>query len=132
MSEFKPTLTKESWAALTDEEKTRELQELIPGADYKQYKEYFERMKELKPDWLDYGTFEHPVICLELIDPIMTSELMAWMYRQGEKLDQIPVFGYKMNELFFDKASLFNFTDNEREVIKHAIEILKAKAGDGD
>ena len=130
MNEFKPTLTKESWAALTDEEKTIELQQLIPGADYKKYKEGYERMKELKPDWADYGSYEHPVICLELIDPVMTDLMMAWMYREGEKLNQIPVFGYKMNELFFDKASLFNFDDTEREIIKQAIKILKSKVRD--
>ena len=132
MNEFKLTLTKESWAALTDEEKTIELQQLIPGADYKKYKEDYERMKEFKPDWADYGSYEHPVICLELIDPVMTDLIMAWMYQQGEKLDQIPVFGYKMNQLYFDKASLFNFDDNERAIIKEAIEILKSKVGNGD
>lgn len=127
MYDTKPTLTKESWTALTDEEKTIELQALIPGADYKKYKEGYERMKELKPDWADYGSYEHPVICLELIDPVMTDLIMAWMYREGEKLNQIPVFGYKMTELFFDKASLFNFDDTEREIIKQAVKILKTK-----
>lgn len=117
-------LTRESWSKLTDEEKTAELQKIIPGADYAEYRKDYERLKELGRDFF---AFDKPVVVLELIDPIMASELASWMYRRGNKLDNIPVFGYKLVELTFDKASLMGFSEEERLILHQAIHIIQSK-----
>lgn len=95
--EIKPSLTKESWAELTIEEKNKELQKIIPGADYQTYLNDYNRLKEIGKH--DYFCFEHPVLVLSLIDPVMATELTSWLYTQGDKLNQIPVFGYKLEEV---------------------------------
>lgn len=116
-------LTKENWASLTDEEKTHELQKLIPGVTYQEYKTEYERLKELGKE--DFMVFNNPVITLELIDPVMAASLLSWMYRHGDKINHIPLFGYEMKELTFDKSSLMGFSDDEKNVLSHAFNILK-------
>lgn len=118
-------LTRESWSELTDEEKTAELQKIIPGADYAEYRKDYERLKGLGR--ADFFTFDKPVVVLELIDPIMASELASWMYRRGDKLNNIPVFGYKLVELTFDKASLMGFSKEEQSILHQAIHIIQSK-----
>lgn len=129
-NEPKQDLTVENWKALTDEEKTEELRSLIDGADYKEYKRMYDWFKNDRNKIIegDYGAYPNPVIVLELIDPVMTHELMAWMYRQGKKLNQVPLFGYKMTELHFDKRSLMNFSDHEKSILQDAIKILQDRA----
>lgn len=116
-------LTKENWASLTDEEKTHELQKLMPGITYQEYKEQYERLKELGKE--SAMIFNNPVITLKLIDPIMAPSLFGWMYSRGDKINHIPLFGYEMTELTFDKSSLMGFSDDEKNVLSHAFNILK-------
>lgn len=118
-------LTKENWASLTDDEKTVELQKIIPGADYGDYKKTYEKLKEV--DSCGFGVFENPVLVLELIDPVMCSSIMSWLYTSGEKVNQIPVFGYKLTEITLDKSSLMKYTDEEKYILNKAFEILKSK-----
>lgn len=120
-------LTKENWESLTDDEKTQELQKIIPGVDYAQYRKVYEKLKEVDRDW--FGVFEHPVLVLELIDPIMGHAVMNWLYTKGDKIDGIPLFGYKLTEICLDKSSLSGFSDEERVVVRRAMEILKSKVG---
>lgn len=123
----KIVLTKESWASLTDEEKTKELQRLIPGLNYTELKKDYEkfiadeRLTCLCPIW------EHPLLELELIDPVMTFMVMNYMYQQGEKLTQVPLFGYKLNTIHFDVSSLTEYTESEKQILEEAMSIIKNK-----
>lgn len=127
----KIVLTKESWEYLTDEEKTKELQRLIPGLNYTELKEEYERcinherLATLCPKW------ERPVLELELIDPVMTHLLMGYMYQQGEKLTQVPLFGYKLNTIHFDITSVANYSDSEQAILREAISIIEKKINNG-
>ena len=116
-------LTKENWASLTDEEKTHELQKIMPGVTYQEYREEYERLKELGKE--DFMVFNNPVITLELIDPVMAASLMSWMYRSGDKIKHIPIFGYEMKELTFDKSTLMEFSDDEKTILQQAFNVLK-------
>lgn len=119
-------LTKENWASLTDDEKTVELQQIIPGADYKKYKEIYEKYYN-DTQAGSYMVYEHPCLTLKLIDPVMTFMLGQWMYRKGNKMDCIPIFGYKLEKVTFDEKTLMNFSDSETEILKEAIKIISNK-----
>lgn len=119
-------LTKESWENLTDDEKTQELQEIMPGVNYKYYKELYNMCMEhgrLNP------AFENPCLSLKLIDPVLTMMLWSWMYSKGKKLNNIPLFGYRLEEITIDKSSLMNFTNSEKDILSSAIKILQDKGG---
>ena len=120
----KQPLTKENWAALTTEEKTKELQRVLPGADYQYFLDDYNLIKEFDSNSTLLCEWEHPVLVLKLIDPVMATQIMTWMYRQGEKLANVPFFGYSLEEIHFDKDNLPTFSESEKEIIKEAIKIL--------
>ena len=127
----KMVLTKESWASLTDEEKTTELQKLVPGLNYTELKEDYEKLLSndrtisLCPKW------ERPVLELELIDPVMTHMIMSYMYQRGEKLSQVPLFGYKLRTIHFNIASIANYSESEQAILREAISIIERRTGNG-
>lgn len=78
------------------------------------------------------GTFgyKHPVLILRLADPKMAHQIMAWMYytentSQGEI--RVPFAGYFIDEITFDKSSLMNYSEEEKAILKQAMEILRGK-----
>lgn len=117
-------LTKESWSNLTDDEKTAELQLIIPGADYKKYKEHYEKYYNNSSIEFD---FEHPCLTLKLIDPVMTYMLVDWLYRKGNRVNQIPIFGYALEKITLDEKSLMGFSKEESEILSKALNIISNK-----
>ena len=80
--------------------------------------------------------YENPCIVLELFDPIMACCIMDWMYGKfddnGNRVTALnggtaPLFGYKMVELCFNKGSLMEFSDSEKQVLREAMRIIGEK-----
>lgn len=125
MIDNKLPLTKETWSNLTDEEKTIELQRIFPSANYNELRKKYDILKTQNLE--GNLVFEHPVLILELIDPVLAPLIGSWMYCSGEKLQNIPMFGYMINELVFDKSSMNTFTENEKNIINDAMKIIQNK-----
>lgn len=71
---------------------------------------------------------QNPCISLRLVDPVLSNMIMAWMYRKDDILEgQIPFMGFTIEEFVFNKGSLMKYSGEEKEVLKHAIEIIKNK-----
>lgn len=122
---MKAELTKENWDALTDDEKTIEMRKLIPGFDYKKERQTYEKLKEMGLE--NNLVFDNPCLTLKLIDPVIARSLSSWLYEPGEKLQNIPVFGYRLDKITFDESTLMGFNDSEKSILLQAMEIIKNK-----
>lgn len=131
-------MKKEKWESMTDDQKTTFMRNVFKNMnlgenfDYEECKKRAERFKEMTGEY--YGVCKNPCIVVELVDPIMACSLMSWMYgtynEVGERIrdgETAPIFGYNMTELYFDKGSLMEFSDTEKQVLRQAIEILSEK-----
>lgn len=135
-------MKKDIWDAMSDEQKTvfmhNVFKDMDVGAefDYSECKKWAERFKEAKGEY--YGVFNNPCVVLELTDPILACRLMSWLYRKydengnptSEGGQTAPLFGYTMKELYFNKGSLMQFSDSEKDILRRAIEILKEKTNE--
>nr|DAJ07268.1 MAG TPA: hypothetical protein [Caudoviricetes sp.] len=133
-------VSKEYWASLSDEDKSKiirkfcEINDLGPDFDYSKVRAFFEEVKQkYKEAGLHRGNqaWEHPILVLELVDPLMAEMVLSWMYAKVElpsgERSTVPFMGYHIVELVFDKGSLMKFTDEEKNVLNHAMDILKSK-----
>lgn len=125
---------------MTDEQKTSYMRKVFnvmkigDSFDYAECRRLYERMTEAGRG--TYGVYQSPCIVLELFDPIMAPAIMSWMYcnfddngdsaRYG-KGQPAPLFGYKMVELFFDKGTLMEFSDSEKQILREAMRIIGEK-----
>ena len=132
-------MTKEKWQSMTDEQKTSYMRKVFKSMnigdsfDYAECRRLYERMTEKSGTW---GVYNNPCIVLELFDPIMAPAIMSWMYcsfdDNGEHVgstqgNPAPLFGYKMVELTFDKCSLMEFSENEKQILREAMRIIGEK-----
>ena len=83
-----------------------------------------------------HGVYQNPCIVLELFDPIMAPTIMSWMYRNfddnGDTVgyaqgSPAPLFGYNLIELTFDKGTLMEFSDSEKQILREAMRIIGEK-----
>lgn len=118
------------WQALPDEEKTAVLQSFLKRLDGLKYEDIcktHERMRDIRAgDWV----WEHPVLVLRLADKKMTEQILAWMYHKVETSQgeiHVPFGGYFLEELVFDKFSLMQYSDDEKEILRQAMQILQEK-----
>ena len=133
-------MDKEKWQSMTDEQKTSYMRKVFKAMnfgdsfDYANCRRVHERMTEFGSG--TYGVYKNPCIVLELVDPIMASEILSWMYRSfddnGNSTDidhgrPAPLFGYNMVELTFDKGSLMEFSDDEKRILREAMRIIGEK-----
>lgn len=133
-------MTKEEWQSMTDEQKTSYMRRVFRAMnigdsfDYARCREVHERMTEAGVG--THGVYKNPCIVLELFDPIMAPTIMSWMFRcfdeDGESTDtehgsQAPLFGYNIVELVYDKGSLMNFSDDEKQILREAMRIIGEK-----
>lgn len=138
-------MTREKWSALTDEQKTAFMRKVFKNMnfgdsfDYADCRKLYERMTEEGSG--TYGVYQNPCIVLELVDPIMAPAIMAWMYASfddnGERVgytkgQQAPLFGYNMIELTFDKSTLMEFSDTEKQILREAMRIIGEKTKQED
>ena len=132
---------------MTDEQKTSYMRKVFKDLNIGDSFDYAEcrRVYDLinwGADAGTYGVYHNPCIVLELFDPIMAPTLMSWMYRNfddnGDAVDHTkgspaPIFGYNMVELTFDKGTLMEFSDNEKQILREAMRIIRDKTKiDGD
>lgn len=126
---------------MTDEQKTSYMRKIFKelnigdSFDYTECRRVYDIITEV-------GVYHNPCIVLELFDPIMAPTLMSWMYRNfddnGDVVDHTkgspaPIFGYNMVELTFDKSTLMEFSDNEKQILREAMRIIRDKTKiDGD
>lgn len=129
---------KEHWNSLSDEDKSWVIKKFCENLglgkdfDYSKVRDLHERVygEYLKTN-NSFEPFEHPVLVLELVDPIMADMILSWLNTRIELPNgtrmEVPFLGYRLMELVFDKSSLMNFTTEERGIIGAAINILKNK-----
>ena len=132
-------MTKEKWQSMTDEQKTSYMRKVFKeinigdSFDYAECRKLYERMTDESGT---YGVYQHPCIVLELFDPIMAPAIMGWMFYNFDdngdranygKGQPAPLFGYKMVELVFDKCTLMEFSDSEKQTLREAMRIIGEK-----
>lgn len=120
----------EKWQALPDEEKDKVLKNFwdrLKGFDYKEICREFGMMESLGMGM--YG-LKNPVLVLRLADEKMSHQIMSWLYHTADTSQgkmHIPLFGYFLDEIVFDKSSLMSYDDNEKEILRQAIRIIQEK-----
>ena len=137
-------MTKEKWQSMTDEQKTSYMRKVFKSMnigesyDYAKDREVYERLTENN---VTHGVYQNPCIVLELFDPVMAHTIMSWMYRNfddnGDAVgytqgSPAPLFGYSLIELTFDKSTLMDFSDNEKQVLREAMRIIGEKTKQKD
>ncbi len=123
---------------MTDEQKTVFMRGVFKNLNFGQEFDYaecrgrYEILKEANA--AGYAVFDNPCLELELVDPIMTSTLMSWLYTDyGDNGcyaaggESAPLFGYNLTNIWFNKGSLMGFSEEEEIVIRKAFDIIKKK-----
>lgn len=118
------------WEALPNEEKNSVLNGFLRCLDNMNYDKICRTYDLFNESNLGTFGYEHPVLLLRLADPKMAHQIMAWMYHkentsQGEI--RVPFAGYFIDEITFDKSSLMNYSEEEKAILKQAMEILRGK-----
>ena len=125
---------------MTDEQKTSYMRKVFKETnigdsfDYAECRRVHDRMAEAGVGTC--GVYQNPCIVLELFDPIMAPTIMSWMYRNfddnGDSVgyaqgSPAPLFGYNLIELTFDKGTLMEFSDSEKQILREAMRIIGEK-----
>ena len=125
---------------MTDEQKTSYMRKVFKemnigdSFDYAECRRVHDRMTEAGAG--THGVYQNPYIVLELFDPIMAPTILNWMYScfddNGDAVayyqgSSAPLFGYNMVELTFDKGSLMEFSDSEKQILREAMRIIGEK-----
>lgn len=126
---------KEKWESLSDEQKTSAMREFINKVglnnfDYTKAREQRDRFIKAKSDmaFTCYSDLKNPCLTLKLVDPVLTDFMFAWMYaKSSEHGVAIPFMGYELEEITFNKSTLMEYSDEEKQTLTAAIEILKKK-----
>ena len=133
-------MNKEKWQSMTDEQKTSYMRKVFKemnigdSFDYAECRRVYDRMTEAGAG--THGVYHNPCIVLELFDPIMAPTIMSWMYRNfddnGDTVgyaqgSPAPLFGYNLIELTFDKGTLMEFSDSEKQILREAMRIIGEK-----
>ena len=118
------------WEALPNEEKNSVLNSFLRRLDNMNYDEICRTYDLFNESNLGTFGYKHPALILRLADPKMAHQIMAWMYHtentsQGEI--RVPFAGYFIDEITFDKVSLMNYSEEEKAILKQAMEILRGK-----
>ena len=125
---------------MTDEQKTSYMRKVFKNMnigesfDYAECRRVHDRMTDAGAG--THGVYHNPCIVLELFDPIMAPMIMNWMYGNfddnGDSVgyaqgSPAPLFGYSLIELTFDKGTLMEFSDNEKQILREAMRIIGEK-----
>lgn len=118
------------WQALSDEEKDIVLKTFLQRLGGLNYKEICKRHDLITEADIGTYAYKQPVLVLRLADEKMSHQIMDWLYStvdtsQGEM--HVPLFGYFLDEIVFDKSSLMSYDDHEKEILRQAIRIIQEK-----
>ena len=135
-------MDKEFWNSLSSKEKTKAIRYFLEANglidfDYDEAKFDYERLTEKLGDksWTYFCNLKNPLIELKEIDPVLSYMVYSLLYTaydyvlpNGEiKSNTIPILGFNVEAIHFDKSSLMNFSDSEKQVLSEAMNILKSK-----
>lgn len=135
-------MDKEFWNSLSSEEKTKAIRHFLEkngliDFDYDKAKSHYEQITKQFGDksWTYFCNLKNPVIELKELDPVLSYMVYSLLYTaydyvlpNGEtKTDTIPILGFNVEAIHFDKSSLMNFSDSEKQVLSEAMNILKSK-----
>lgn len=138
----KNEVVKKDWNALSSEEKTLVINTFLKNAglidfDYDKAVAFKESMEKENPNtaachWVNSN---EPVIITRVVDPVLTDFIMKWMFATTQVIKNdnviwdnvVPFAGLEVIEFGFERDKLSRLTEDEREVIRKAIEILKIK-----
>lgn len=133
---------KHDWNALSSEEKTLVINTFIKNAglidfNYDKAVAFKECMEKENPNtaachWINSN---EPIIITRVVDPVLTDFIMKWMFAtvQVIKNDKViwdnvvPFAGLEIIEFGFERDKLSRLTEDERDIIRRAIGILKIK-----
>lgn len=119
----------EKWKALPDEEKQKVLDAFKRRIDNLEYSDIC-KSYEFYQEVGENCKWEHPVLLLRLADEKMTPHILSWLYSEVETSQgkmNVPFGGYFLEEITFDKSSLMAYSDEEKEVLRKAIQIIRNK-----
>lgn len=119
----------ERWKALPDEEKQKVLDEFKRRIDNLVYSDICKSYEFYQENGGNYK-WKHPVLLLRLADEKMTHQILSWLYSEVETSQgkmNVPFGGYFLEEITFDKSSLMAYDDEEKEVLRKAIQIIRNK-----
>lgn len=133
----------DKWQNLNNEQRNRIVQRMHEVMDFSNPNFYFDcvrteaRFKEANGGgWT--GLIENPNPCLVLTccDSLLSRILGRWLNtkiqvedKDGTIIwnDRLPFAGFFLDEIYFDKSSLMQYSDDEKNIINKAISIIKNK-----
>lgn len=128
---------KEKWDKLSDEDKSKVLNEFINktglnNIDYAKLRKEKEMVDRALPGNSNgYINCENPGLILSLVDPVLTHVILSWMYTRVNIPDVwndvVPLFGFNIESLYFSGADMIGFGDREKSVLRDAVNIIKKK-----
>lgn len=134
----------EKWQSLNEEQRNKivnKIHEVMDFSNINFYKDYVALENSLK-DKLGEDSYtglissENPCLVLTLCDPVLSRIIQRWLYTtimvyddDGSIIwnDRMPFAGFFLDEIYFDKSSLMKYSDEEKEIINKAIDIIKNK-----
>lgn len=134
----------DKWQSLNEEQRNKivnKIHEIMNFSNTNFYKDYVALENNLK-DELGENSYtglisnENPCLVLTLCDPILSRIIQRWLYStiivfddDGSIIwnDRMPFAGFFLDEIYFDKSSLMKYSDEEKEIINKAIDIIKNK-----
>ena len=131
-------MDREKWNSMTDEQKTVFMRGVFKNLNFGQEFDYAECRKRYEilkdADAGGFGVFDNPCLELKLVDPVMASTIMAWLYTdydnngcQAAGGESSPLFGYNLENIWFNKGSLMGFSEAEEITIRKAFDIIRKK-----
>lgn len=134
----------DKWQSLTNEQRNRIVQRMHEVMDFANPNFYFDcikvenRMKAQLDEDAYTGLIQNPNPCLVLTccDPLLSRIIGKWLNtriqvedKDGSIIwnDRMPFGGFFLDEIYFDKSSLMQYSDNEKDIINEAINIIKNK-----
>ena len=134
----------EKWQSLNEEQRNKivnKIHEVMNFSNTNFYKDYVALENNLKNELGENGytgliSNENPCLVLTLCDPVLSRIIQRWLYStiivfddDGSIIwnDRMPFAGFFLDEIYFDKSSLMKYSDEEKEIINKAIDIIKNK-----
>ena len=119
----------EIWECLSNEEKQQVLDSFKQRIGNLNYSEICKSYEKYKEEGV-YGGWKNPVLLLKLADKKMAHHILTWLYstvKTSQGNIRIHFCGYFLEEITFDKSSLMEYSEEEKDILRKAIDIIKDK-----
>lgn len=132
----------DKWNNLNEQQRDKVVKRIYEVLGFNNPNPYIKEADRVRKDRAENGSFgyiglienSNPCLVLNLCDPVLSRIIQKWLFTTIEVLDddgtviwndRMPFCGFFLDEVYFDKASLMKYTDEERDVINKAINIIK-------